>query len=76
MGKEKGTEIRLNYILEVIRLKQAGELYEINVICYELHAIANQVELTQTSVMAYTFEKNAGHFLLKSASRPLPKDFK
>lgn len=76
LDKERGTEIQLNYVLDILPLKQVGELYEINIACYKLHAVTNQVELTQTSVMTYTFEKRAGRFLLKEASRPLPKDFR
>ncbi len=76
LNREKGTEVRLNYILDIESLKQVGELYEINITCYKLHAVTDQAELTQTSVMTYTFEKKAGRFLLKEASRPLPRDFK
>ncbi|MEI3802723.1 MULTISPECIES: hypothetical protein [unclassified Chitinophaga] len=76
LDKERGTEAQLNYVLDITPLKQVGELYEINIPCYKLHVVANQVELMQTSVMTYTFEKRAGYFLLKEASRPLPRDFK
>ncbi len=76
LNKEKGTELRLRYVLGIEPLKQVGELYEINIACYKLDAVTDLVELTQTSVMTYTFEKGDGQFLLEKASRPLPRDFK